>query len=86
LPLLFVKEQPRKSNCYEHIRDAKTRHDAQTMDTATETQQQMMQRPKDEREETVDNDITQDEFHMLKDKEDLKVFFSCNSLSTCVFV
>jgi hypothetical protein len=72
LLLLFVKEQPRKSSCYEHIRDAKTRHDAQTMDAATESQQQIMQRPKDEQEETTDKDITEDDFHMLKDKE-LKV-------------
>lgn len=47
------------------------------MDTATESQQQIMQRPRDELEETTDKDITEDDFDALKDEDDLKVTVQC---------
>lgn len=44
------------------------------MDTATDNQQQMMQRPRDEHEEINDKDVNKDDFEMLQDNEqDLKV-------------
>ena len=44
------------------------------MDTATESQQQILQRPTEDQEETDDKDITEDDFEMSTDQnDDLKV-------------
>ena len=76
----MVQEEHKRSSCYEHIRDARTQHDAQTMDTATEKQQQVMQRPNEDLEETDDKDITDKDFEILQDETDeLKVVFDFTS-------
>lgn len=68
----FKDQQQNKSNLYEHIRDSSTRHDAQTLDAATESQQQTLQRPIRDQETADDNDInTHDDFLAEEDvKED----------------
>jgi hypothetical protein len=44
------------------------------MDTATESQQQTLQRPAEDQEETDDKDVTEDDFDMSTDQnDDLKV-------------
>jgi len=39
----MLQEKASVSDIYEHVREAGGEHDAQTMDAATESQQQMMQ-------------------------------------------
>ena len=81
-----------RSSCYEHIRDSRSKYDAQTLDSATDEQQQMTQRPRDQDDERKkDNDgIADEDFEMLPDQElMMKVAFLSfeqmyfSSLSVC---
>jgi len=55
---VMLQEQSRVSDIYEHVRDAGGEHDAQTMDAATDSQQQMMQMT--EQDNVNDNNVDAD--------------------------
>jgi len=83
----WLQDERHKSNLYEHIRDAKTCHDAQTMDTATESQQQILQRPAEDQEETNDKDVTEDDFDMSKEQHnELKVSFIIDAVIAMSYI
>ena len=55
--VVMLQEKSSASDMYEHVRDAGSEHDAQTMDAATESQRQMMQMTELDNENDADDDV-----------------------------